>query len=259
MNEPRALITGASSGLGAEFARQLASQGKDLVLVARRMLPMEKLAEKLHDEYNVRIDVIKADLENPATPAVLYAEIERRGYVIDYLVNNAGATGPDLLKVRDWQAQQRYLDLMLTSVAHLCHLFIPAMKRGGYGRVINVASVAGLITVSGDYSYGPTKAYLVALSKALNSDLPASGVHVLALCPGYTHTGFHASERLQQMKRETPGFIWYTTDVVVRDALQAVEKGKSVCITGPLYRFAVPILRSRIGQFLIRVFGARVD
>jgi short-subunit dehydrogenase len=255
MTDTRALITGASAGLGREFARQLASKGHDLILAARRLQPMQDLAEQLTADYQVEVDIVVTDLAEPNGAAELYEVINRRGLAIDYLINNAGANGPDLLHGRDWRAQQRYLELMMTSVAGLCHFFIPAMLERGFGRVINVASVAGLITSPGDYSYGPTKAYVVALSKSLSASVRDRGVNVLALCPGFTHTDFHASTALTNMKKSTPDFIWYDAEVVVREGLRALQKGKAVYTSGRLYRYLVPILRTPLSAWVLRRVG----
>lgn len=254
----RALITGASAGLGSEFARQLAARGKDLVLVARRAAPMQALATELHESCGVDVDILTADLSAPGAPAELYAETRRRGFEVDFLVNNAGSEGPDLIRTRDWARQDAYLRLMMTSVAGMCHEFMPAMIEGGYGRVLNVASVAGRMTVGGDYSYGPTKAYLIALSKALASAYKDQGVLVMALCPGFTHTDFHASDKLSIMKSNTPGFIWYDADVVIREGLDALEKGKDEYTSGRLYRFLVPILRQRWSRGLLSALGVKL-
>jgi len=259
MTESRALITGASAGLGAEFARQLASKGKDLILVARRMEPMEVLARDLVDEFDVLVDVIQADLSDAEATVTLYAEVSRRGLTVDYLINNAGSVGPDLLDDRDWPAQRKYIELMMTSVAGMCHHFIPPMREKGFGRVLNVASVAGHVSLAGDTSYGPTKAYLIALSKGLAATLQGHGVHVLALCPGFTHTDFHASDELTRMKNSTPAFIWYDADVVVREGLAALEKGREVYISGRLYRYLTPLLKSRLGAFITARLGVKRD
>lgn len=254
----RALITGASAGLGSEFARQLAAQGKSLILVARRAEPMEQLAADLHDRHGVEVDVLTADMSVPGAPAELYALTRKRGFEIDFLINNAGAEGPDLIRTRDWDRQDAYLRLMMTSVAAMCHEFMPAMIEHSHGRVLNVASVAGRMTVGGDYSYGPTKAYLIALSKALASSYNSQGIHVMALCPGFTHTDFHASDRLTDMKTNTPKFIWYDANVVVREGLEALEKGKDEYTSGRLYRFLVPILRQRWTRGLLSALGVKL-
>ena len=140
----------------------------------------------------------------------------------------------------------------------MCHEFIPPMLERGFGRVINVASVAGRMTVGGDYSYGPTKAYLIALSKALSSSFKPRGVYVMALCPGFTHTEFHGSRKLTAMKQATPSFIWYDADVVVREGLAALERGKDEYTSGRLYRFLVPVLRQRWTRRLLTALGVRL-
>lgn len=253
----RALVTGASAGLGKEFALQLAATGKDLILTARRVEKLDALAKVLRDDYNVSVDVIPSDLSISDGAAALHAEIVERGLSVDFLINNAGANGPDLLRGRDWPAHQRYAELMMTSVTALCHFFIPAMQDHGYGRVINVASVAGQIIIPGDYSYGPTKAYLIALSKALAASIGHRGVNVLALCPGFTHTEFHEADALAKMKKSTPAFIWYDASVVVAEALRAVEKGKVVYTSGRLYRILVPLLRTRFSLWVMRRMGVK--
>lgn len=254
----RALITGASAGLGSEFARQMAATGHSLILVARRTEPMEKLADDLREKHGVAVDIITADMSDSSAPAELFAETQRRGLDIDYLINNAGSEGPDLIRTRDWPRQDAYLRLMMTSVAAMCHEFIPGMLERGYGRVLNVASVAGRMTVGGDYSYGPTKAYLIALSKGLASAYKSQGVFIMALCPGFTHTDFHASDKLTDMKGDTPGFIWYDADVVIREGLTALEKGKDEYTSGRLYRFLVPVLQQRWTRSLLTLLGVKL-
>lgn len=253
-----ALITGASAGLGSEFARQLAARGMNLVLVARRREPMEALAAELRESEMVEVEVLVSDMTDPDTPAWLFAETRARDMQIDYLVNNAGSEGPDLIRTRNWPRNDAYLRLMMTSVAGMCHEFLPGMLERGFGRIINVASVAGHMTLGGDYSYGPTKAYLIALSRGLASAFKPEGVHVMALCPGFTHTEFHASDRLAAMKQATPAFIWYDAEVVVREGLAALEKGKDEYTSGRLYRFLVPVLRQRWTRGLLRRLGVRL-
>lgn len=258
MTNRTALITGASAGLGSEFARQLAARSINLVLVARREGPMKALAEQLAEAHGIDVHVLRADLSDPATPAALFEATSSRGLEIDYLVNNAGSEGPDLIRHRNWQACRDYLELMTMSVAALCHYFIPPMQQRRFGRVVNVASVAGLISVTGDYTYGPTKSYIVALSRGLSSALRDDGVFVTALCPGFTHTDFHASEKLTNMKRATPGVIWYDADTVVREGLTALEKGRDVCTSGRLYRFLVPLLRLPFSRRIVSALGVKL-
>jgi short-subunit dehydrogenase len=252
------LITGASAGLGREFATQLAAGGKDLILVARRREPMDVLAAQLREAHGITTTVMTADMSDPAAPRRLFEETRIRGLTIDYLVNNAGTEPPDLINERDWQVHDGYLRLMMTSAAAMCHEFIPGMLERGFGRVLNVASVAGRMTVGGDYSYGPTKSYLIALSRGLATAYKSQGVYVMALCPGFTHTDFHASDRLTEMKSNMPTWLWYDADVVIREGLAALERGKDEYTSGRLYRFFVPVLKLRWTQGLLKFLGVRI-
>ena len=175
------------------------------------------------------------------------------GWQVSWLINNAGVAGPDLLKDRDWTAQQTFFQLMMLSVADLCHRVIPDMAERGYGRVINVASVAARVPRSGGCNYGPAKAYLVALSEELNLTVAAQGVHVSALCPGFTHTDFHETAGLMAMKNNMANWLWYNADVVVRDAIKGVEAGKPVVVSGRLYRWLDPIFQSVWTRRLLRI------
>ena len=250
-----ALITGSSAGLGAEFARQLAAKDYNLILVARRREKLEQLATSLSAEFGIECHVLTADLAEPAAPQLLFDSIREMDLKVDYLVNNAGIAGPDLLDDRDWQAQVDFFQLMMTSIAHLCHLFIPAMRERGFGRVINVASVAGRVPRTDGCNYGPSKAYLVSLSEALSVTLKDTGVNVCALCPGYTHTDFHETAGLQDMKARLPRWLWYPAPGVVADGISAVEKGKPIYISGRLYRWVDPLFQSVWTRRLFRAPG----
>ena len=223
MTRQCALVTGASAGLGAEFARQLAAAGNNLILVARRKSALDTIAQSCAEEFGVEVDVISADLSLPDATSEVFAEVRRRGLDVHYLINNAGAYGPDLLEDRDWPM------------------------------------VAGLVSLAGDTGYGPYKAYLIALSKGLAATLASHGVNVMALCPGFTHTEFHTVDELAKMKRGSPSFLWYDADVVVREGLVALEKGKIVYVSGRLYRYLVPLLGTRFGLWAMRRMGVRRD
>jgi len=244
MSEAMALVTGASAGLGAEFARQLAQRGQDLLLVARRKERLESLAHELGTAHGVRVEVLADDLEDPEAPARIEAAVAARGLRIDWLVNNAGLAGPDLLADRDWGAQARFFELMMLSVAQLCHRFIPPMRERGFGRVLNVSSFAGRIARPAGANYGPAKAYLIALSEELALILRGSGVHVCALCPGFVHTDFHEVAGLLEMKRRLPRFVWYDAATVVREGIEAVERGKPIQVSGRIYRWLDPLAQS---------------
>jgi short-subunit dehydrogenase len=244
MTQRTALITGGNAGLGLEFARQLAARGYTLVLVARRQDKLDTAADELRQASGATVHTLVGDLSDPDCPAALLQATQALDLPIDLLVNNAGASGPNLLSDRDWSANARFLELMITSVAHMCHHFIPPMVERGHGRVINVASVAGRIARPSGANYGPSKAYVIALSEELALTLEGTGVQVCALCPGFTHTDFHATGGLSEMKSKLPSWLWYDADVVVAEGLAAVEQGKSVYLSGRLYRWADPFLRS---------------
>ena len=239
-----ALITGASAGLGAEFAKQLAAEGKNLILVARREDRLRELADALGQQYSIRTQIIVADLSEPDAGSDIAESCIAADWQVDWLINNAGIAGPDLLVDRDWRAQRDFYQLMMLSVADLCHRLIPGMVDRQYGRVINVASVAARVPRSGGCNYGPAKAYLVALSEELNLTVAARGVHVSALCPGFTHTDFHETAGLMDMKNNMAKCLWYGAEVVVRDAIAGVERGRPVVISGRLYRWLDPIFQS---------------
>jgi len=251
-----ALVTGASSGLGVEFAKQLAQRGFDLLLVARRSERLESLAKVLTEDNHVRVETFPVDLSLPDSPARILAYARECGLQIDFLVNNAGSAGKDLLQERSWSEHAKHLELMMISVAQMCHLFVPSMCDRGYGRVINVASVAGRIPRLNDLNYGPSKAYLIALSEALDMTVRSSGVRASALCPGFTNTEFHAVAGMLDKIERTPRFAWYEAEVVVREGIEAVEKGKSVMVSGRIYRWFDPFLQLPWFRPLIKRFVA---
>lgn len=250
-----ALITGASAGLGVEFARQLAAQGTNLVLVARRADKLAEVAADLSSRHGVDVHTMSADLTEPSAPDTLFDFTRNNGLEIDYLVNNAGSAGPHLFEEQAWGPQAAFLELMMTSVSHLCHLFIPPMRARGFGRVINVSSFAGRLARPAGGHYGPSKAYLIALSEELALMLEGSGVLVSALCPGFTHTDFHAAAGMTEMKNALPDFLWYDAETVVREGLRAVERGKPIMVSGRLYRWLDPLAQSVWIRPLIKRFA----
>ena len=149
-----------------------------------------------------------------------------------------------MLEERDWARHAEFLELMMLSAAQLCHRFVPAMRERGFGRVVNVASFAGRLARPAGANYGPSKAYLIALSEELALILRGTGVHVSALCPGFVHTDFHETAGLMEMKRGLPAFLWYDAATVVREGLDAVERGVPVRVSGRLYRWLDPFAQS---------------
>jgi len=239
-----ALITGASAGLGIEFAHQLAARGCDLLLVARRQDRLHEVSKQITEKHDVNVRSFAADLSKPDAPDQIAAYAREQKIDIDYLVNNAGSAGPSLLEETDWKVHAEFLELMMLSVAHMCHQFIPPMRERGFGRVINVSSFAGRLARAAGANYGPSKAYLISLTEELALELKGSGVIVSALCPGFTHTEFHEAAGMMDMKNGLPSWMWYDAGTVVRDGLEAVEKERPIMISGRLYRWIDPLAQS---------------
>lgn len=226
-----ALVTGASSGIGAAIAREYAARGVPLVLVARRAERLQALAAEL----SARVDcvVIAADLADPATPARLFAETQSRGLFISTLVNNAGYGVPGRYLSADWKTHADFLQVLMTSVAELTHRYLPAMEAAGHGRILNVASLAGLVPATAGHTlYGATKLWLVRFSESLDLEMKKHGVHVTAVCPGMTYTEFHDVNGMRDKVSQLPKGIWLTSAQVGKLAVDAVEAGRPRIVTG---------------------------
>lgn len=229
-----ALITGASAGIGATFARAYARRGKPLVLMARRGDRLRDLAASLAP---VRCEVIEADLADRDTPLRIAKEIERRGLVVDTLVNNAGYGVTGSFLSRDWQTHADFLQVMVTSVCELTHLFVPGMRERKYGRVINVASIAGMVPSSAGHTlYGASKSFMIRFSESLALELAGTGVHVCALCPGFTWTEFHDANGMRSRMGGMPNWLWQSAEAVVEEGIEAVERGRSRHVSGGVNR-----------------------
>ena len=225
------LITGASSGIGADIAREYARRGQPLVLVARREDRLRQLADELGTQ--VDITVLAADLADPAAPGRLFAQTRERGFFVDTLVNNAGYGVPGRYLSSDWKTHADFLQVLMTSVAELTHLYLPAMEAAGHGRILNVASLAGLVPASAGHTlYGATKLWLVRFSETLAQEVEPRGVHVTALCPGMTYTEFHDVNGMREKVSKLPKAIWLDSARVARLGVDAVEAGRRRVVTG---------------------------
>jgi short-subunit dehydrogenase len=259
------LITGASSGIGAEFARQLAAQGHDLVLTARRADRLQALANALRTRHGVDAQVIVDDLADPAAPARIHAAATASGRPVDVLINNAGYGVPGRYEAVAWAVHARFMQVLVTAPLELCHLALPGMRARGYGRIINVASLAGLVPATpGNTLYGPAKAFLVRVSQALALENRDHGIHVCALCPGFTRSEFHDVSHARALVSKLPGWMWLDADVVVRQGLAAAERGDVVCVTGKVNRalkVLMDLLPDRVALGLVarRARNFRVD
>lgn len=251
----RALVTGASAGIGAEFARQLAARGCDLVLTARREDRLQTIASELRATHRIDADVVADDLADPAAPARIVAAAMRGGRAIDILINNAGYGVPGRYNKVDWDTHARFMQVLVEAPLQLCHLLIPGMRDRGYGRIVNVGSLAGLVPATpGNTLYGPAKAFLMRLSQALAMENRGYGIHVCALCPGFTRSEFHDVSQARGLVSKMPEWMWSDAADVVRAGLDAVERGRVVCVPGRINRaikVAMDLLPDRVALGLV--------
>lgn len=185
-----ALVTGATGGIGTEFCNILAAQGNDLVLVSRSEAKLSELSERLERSYGIKAPIFPCDLADPETAELLYRSLAEQGVRVDILVNNAGFGDQGAFLDSDWERQDEMIRLNITALMHLAYLFGNDMRTRGFGRILNVASVAAF--TAGPYMpvYFASKAFVLSFSQALGEELRGSGVSVTALCPGTTATGF---------------------------------------------------------------------
>ncbi len=228
-----ALVTGASAGIGAEFARQLAAKGANLILVARRGERLEQLARELEGEYGTTSLVRVADLSVRDAPAGVVDSLAAEGAAPDILVNNAGFGLPGHFNDVSWVEQRDFIELMMTSYAHFCHLALPHMQKKGWGRIVNIASLAGLIPGSAGHTlYGPSKTFLVSMSQALAAENHGTGVKVSALCPGFTYSEFHDVNGTRGLVSQMPKSMFQEACEVVAEGLDGLERGRIVVVPG---------------------------
>jgi uncharacterized protein len=250
-----ALITGASSGLGAEFAKQYAAQGFDLVLVARRRERLEALAQQLSAQYGVAALAQPIDLTDQRAPELVVAALSAHGIVIDTLINNAGYGVPGSFMSQSWQIHLDFQQVLVNAVMALCYRLIPAMQQRRAGTIINVASLAGLMPASAGHTlYGPSKAWLIKFSESLGHELKPYGIRVLALCPGFTYTEFHDVNGMRAQVSRLPHWLWLNASEVVTQGLAALEAGAMVYVPGRINRLlalGARVIPARIAHALI--------
>ncbi len=243
-----ALITGATSGIGLAFARTLATRGHDIVLVARNQERLDLVAAELRG-HRVQVEVIAADLADRSQLAVV--EDRLRAQPVEILVNNAGFGVLQSFSAGDLDAEQQMLDVLVTAVMRLTHAALPGMVARGSGAVLNISSVAGWITGG---TYSAAKAWVTVFSESLATELAGTGVHVTAVCPGFTHTEFH--QRASMEIDGIPEWMWLDTQEVVDRALRDVRKGRPVSVAGSQYK-ALSLAAQYLPRPLVRALGNR--
>jgi uncharacterized protein len=245
-----ALITGASSGIGERFARQYAALGVPLILTARREERLQALAAELRA--HVPVHVLSADMAEPGAAAELVARLHDTGLRVRILVNNAGYGLPGRYRDRDWSEHARFLRVMIEAWTELTWQLLPELRASGSGRIINVASFAALMPgAAGQTLYAPAKSFMLKLSESLSLENADAGLNVTALCPGFTWSEFHDVTGTRQQMDRLPGWMWLDPDQVVREAIDAVERGRVLAIPGWRYRLAYALLRHLPDQVLL--------
>lgn len=234
-----ALITGASAGLGQEFARQLAQTGHNLVLVARDGTRLAVLADELRAAHDIDVEVLVADLSRREQLALVEQRCKDSHRPIAVLINNAGLGVKERFTHSDIEAEQQMIDVMVTAVMRLTHAVLPAMLQRNSGSIMVVSSVAGWMTGS---TYNAAKAWATTFVEGLRGVVHGSNVVVTALCPGFTHTEFH--QRAGMKKNVMPAWMWIDAQRVVRESLADMKQGELISVPSKRYKALSFIVRS---------------
>jgi short-subunit dehydrogenase len=251
MMKKTALITGASGGIGLEFARIHASKGDNLILVARSRDKLDEVKRELEAEFNVEVYNIVKDLTLNDAATDVFNEVRSINIVVDYLVNNAGFGDFGLFAGSDWDKQEKMISLNITALAHLTRLFLPGMIERGDGKILNVASMASFLPGPTMSVYFASKAFVLSFSEAINNEVRDKGVSVTALCPGSTVSNFHAvamndpnlvEDRKMQSAKE-----------VAEKGYRAMMKGKPVVIPGSKNAFLAFAVRFFPREFITKM------
>ncbi len=233
-----ALITGASSGLGREFAHIHAKRGNDLVLVARRKKKLKQLKEELQSEFNVKVVFIEKDLSKQTSPQEIFAETQSKGIVVEYLINNAGFAGYGFFHERPAGNLLDMVNVNVSSLMLLTRLYLPEMVASGKGKILNVSSTASFLPGPMQAVYYATKAFVTSFSQALSEELNGKGVTVTALCPGMVETEFvdlsgMGDSNIMRILKTTP------PAKTARIGYNDMMKGKVISFDKPLLKFTL--------------------
>ena len=249
-----ALITGASSGIGAEYARQLAARGCDLIVVARRATKLVQLKEDIESKYGVSVEVCAVDLSEDEGIDRLVARIEALPE-LHYLINNAGFGTMGNLGETDQTKQAQMVRLHVMATMRLTQAAVPIMRRQKQGYIINVSSIAAFVTGPGNVNYCATKAYLNSFSESLQLEMKGTGVKVQALCPGYTYSEFHDRPEMSDFSRNSmPDFLWKSAEFMVSDSLKQLDSSKVIVIPGTVYKLMVAGLKNPIMRIPLVIY-----
>jgi short-subunit dehydrogenase len=249
-----AVVTGASSGIGEQIARELARRGYRLVLVARRADRLREVAESLGG----RAHIVQVDLSKPAERATLPDQVAALGLVAEILVNNAGLGTLGPISAADPGAELGVIEVDVAAVVDLCCRFVPGMVSRGRGAVLNVGSTGAFGPIPGQASYGASKAFVLSYTQAMREELRGTGVTAAALCPGPVRTGFGPAMGIpdEEAEKSLPKFLWKEADEVATVAIDGLDRGKGVIIPGTSNRISA-VLNHHLPRRLILPMVAR--
>jgi len=236
-----ALVTGATAGIGAAFARHLAQDSYNLVVVARDAARLAETAQRLRAEHGVDVEVLPADLATDAGCEQVVARIADPDRPVDLLVNNAGMSLNTPFLRSSVEQESTLLHLNIHAVMRLTLAALPGMVDRGHGAIVNVSSVAGFGAAMPGSTYSATKAWVTNFTESVALSVASFGVRVMALCPGYVRTEFHQRAGINMSK--TPNWLWLDADALVRDALRDLRRGKVVSVPNWKYKVAVFALK----------------
>ena len=262
--KPWALVTGASAGIGAEFCRQLALHDYRLVLVARREVKLDSLAQELRESFSTESRIYPLDLSRSDAGAELAGWLEAEDIEIEFLVNNAGYGLPGYYTDSDWTGHAKFIQVMVTAVCDMTWRLLPGMQSRRRGFVINVASLAGIVpSMAGHTLYGAAKAFLVRFSESLALENQSTGVQVSALCPGFTYSEFHDVTGTRELVNKLPAWMWMSAAEVVAHGIQSVTRSppRVVAIPGFVNRIIANLMRylpASLAWWMIRWFSSRI-
>jgi short-subunit dehydrogenase len=212
----------------------------------------------LKTRHDIRVECIAADLADSTAPQMLCSEIEQRGIAIDWLINNAGYGLGGHYLAQPWSAHAQFLQVMVKAPCHLAHLLLPGMQQRGYGRIINVASLAGLVPGSAGHTlYAASKVFLIKFSQSLALENIARGVHVCAVCPGFTYSEFHDVTGTRGIVSKMPKWMWLSAEEVARQGVAAVERGEIVYVTGRVNRAIKTLMKLLPDRMALRIVQRR--
>ncbi len=251
-------MTGASSGIGAELARELGRRGHCITLVARRVEQLRQLADELSSS-GVRAEVLPTDLADRAARAALPGRVEELGLAVDVLVNNAGLSTVGPVHRSDPETEMRMVEVDVMAIVDLCSRFLPGMVERGTGGVINVASTAAFQPLPGQAGYGASKAFVLSYTRALGGELRGTGVSATTLCPGPVDTGFGEAAGFshEDSVEALPAFMWEPADAVARCGIEALAAGRPVAIPGRANRIAAMAAHAAPKSLLVRLVASR--